>query len=57
MTNPPVEGQTSYELYARERDAILASLGRRARLLAERLNAIGIIASLHMIHVHICVYG
>jgi aspartate/methionine/tyrosine aminotransferase len=38
MVNPPKEGQASHALYAQERDAILASLKRRAKLVATELN-------------------
>lgn len=35
MVNPPREGQPSYELYVRERNAINASLRRKAHMLEE----------------------
>jgi len=38
MVNTPKPGDTSYNLYTQERDAILQSLKRRARLLSEELN-------------------
>ena len=38
MMNPPVEGEPSYPLYAQERDAILDSLKRRAKLITEEMN-------------------
>lgn len=38
VMNPPKVGDESYELYVSERDAILSSLGRRAKMLAEALN-------------------
>ncbi|KAH7434323.1 hypothetical protein KP509_06G011200 [Ceratopteris richardii] len=38
IMNPPKVGDESYELYTSERDAILSSLGRRAKMLAEALN-------------------
>ncbi|XP_024530002.1 alanine aminotransferase 2 [Selaginella moellendorffii] len=38
VSNPPKAGDESYEDYVRERDGILASLARRAKLLAEGFN-------------------
>jgi len=38
MVNPPKEGQQSHALYTQERDAILASLRRRATKLSATLN-------------------
>ncbi|KAJ7565779.1 hypothetical protein O6H91_02G074700 [Diphasiastrum complanatum] len=38
VMNPPKNGEESYELFLQERDLILASLGRRAKTLAEALN-------------------
>ena len=38
MTNPPKEGDPSYEKYTAESNAILASLKRRALALAKALN-------------------
>lgn len=38
MTNPPVEGDVSYDQYAKERDDILASLQRRAKKLVAAYN-------------------
>ncbi|XP_024368499.1 alanine aminotransferase 2 [Physcomitrium patens] len=38
VTNPPKPGDESYELFAEERDAILGSLGRRAKVLTEGMN-------------------
>ncbi|KAH7444326.1 hypothetical protein KP509_02G073800 [Ceratopteris richardii] len=38
VMNPPKDGDESYELYSSERNAILSSLGRRAKMLAEALN-------------------
>lgn len=38
MTNPPVEGDESYELYAAQRDGILSSLKRRAVKLVASFN-------------------
>ncbi len=40
MVNPPQPGQPSFELYARERDAILGELKQRAVILADGLNKI-----------------
>jgi alanine transaminase len=40
MVKPPKPGEPSYELYAKERRAVLAELAFRARLLAEGLNKI-----------------
>jgi len=40
MVNPPQPSQPSYQLYAKERDAIIDSLKRRAVSLAKALNAI-----------------
>jgi hypothetical protein len=40
MVNPPKEGEPSYEVYARERDAILGSLKDRALRLAKALNTL-----------------
>jgi len=40
MVRPPVSGEASYELYARERDAILTALRGRAVKLAKTLNSI-----------------
>mmetsp|Transcript_17148 Transcript_17148/g.51260 ORF Transcript_17148/g.51260 Transcript_17148/m.51260 type:complete len:565 (-) Transcript_17148:95-1789(-) len=40
MVNPPTEGDVSYPLYAKERDAILGSLKQRALLLAKALNTL-----------------
>lgn len=39
MVNPPRPGQASYELYQREKTAILDSLKRRATKLTTALNA------------------
>jgi alanine transaminase len=36
--NPPKKGDESYEQYAKERDDILSSLKRRAKILTEHLN-------------------
>ncbi|CAM6087577.1 unnamed protein product [Calypogeia fissa] len=38
IMNPPKKGDESYELYRSERDGILSSLARRAKLLTEALN-------------------
>jgi alanine transaminase len=38
VMNPPKPGEESYELYRKERDGILSSLARRAKLLTEALN-------------------
>eukprot|EP00808_Paulinella_micropora_P018681 g57072.t1 len=38
MANPPRPGDPSYERFARERDNILASLKRRATLVARKCN-------------------
>ncbi|KAI5068491.1 hypothetical protein GOP47_0016836 [Adiantum capillus-veneris] len=38
VMNPPKVGDESFELYTNERDGILSSLGRRAKMLAEALN-------------------
>lgn len=38
MTNPPKQGDESYEQYVAERDGIVSSLGERARKLAAALN-------------------
>ena len=40
MCDPPQEGQPSYERYAQERSHILASLKRRATVIAKALNAL-----------------
>jgi alanine transaminase len=40
MVNPPKPGDGSYSLYVQERDSILQSLKRRAKLLSEELNKI-----------------
>ncbi len=40
MVRPPKPGDPSYERYTQERDGILDSLGRRARIVAEALNAV-----------------
>lgn len=40
LTRPPVEGEPSYPLYAKERDSILQSLSRRAKLVASSLNGL-----------------
>jgi len=40
MVKPPVEGDESYDLYVKERDAIFTSLKRRAKRLVESLNAL-----------------
>ncbi|KAG4103090.1 alanine aminotransferase 2 [Neocallimastix lanati (nom. inval.)] len=40
MTRPPKEGEPSYELYERERNAILSNLKERSILLTKELNAI-----------------
>jgi aspartate/methionine/tyrosine aminotransferase len=40
MVRPPKAGEASFELYARERDAVLGELRARAILLAEGLNRI-----------------
>jgi aspartate/methionine/tyrosine aminotransferase len=40
MVRPPRKGEPSYELYVRERDAILGELRERARILVEGLNKI-----------------
>merc|ERR1712100_741146 len=37
MVNPPRPGSTSYELYKSERDAIMASLERRSKVVFEAL--------------------
>lgn len=39
VMHPPQEGDESYEQYARERDAILDSMRRRAKLVAEAMNS------------------
>jgi alanine transaminase len=39
MVNPPKAGEPSYEQYCQERDAILTSLKRRAKKLADALNS------------------
>lgn len=38
VMNPPKPGEESYEQFAEERDAILSSLGRRAKVLTEAMN-------------------
>lgn len=38
MMNPPQPGEPSYELYKKERNGILESLKRRAKLLVDVLN-------------------
>lgn len=38
MVQPPVEGDSSYELYCQERDGVLSSLRRRALRMTEALN-------------------
>lgn len=38
MMNPPQQGSPSYELYRQERDAILSSLKRRAKLVVDTFN-------------------
>jgi len=38
MVNPPKQGDASYDLYVKERDAILNSLKKRAALIVSRLN-------------------
>ncbi len=40
MVTPPEEGDTSYELYVRERKDILDSLTRKARIIANELDSI-----------------
>jgi alanine transaminase len=40
MVNPPAPGEPSYELYVQERDAILASLKRRAEKMTDALNTL-----------------
>jgi len=40
VMDPPVEGEPSYELYAKERDDILSSLARRAKKLVSTLNTL-----------------
>ena len=39
VVNPPKPGEPSYELYSRERAAVLDSLKERAALIAETFNA------------------
>lgn len=39
MTNPPVPGDASYPLFAEERDARIATLARRARIITDGFNA------------------
>lgn len=39
VTNPPSEGEPSFPLYQQERDAIMSSLKRKAKLVTTRLNA------------------
>ncbi|KAG0597947.1 hypothetical protein M758_12G032500 [Ceratodon purpureus] len=38
VMNPPKVGDKSYEQFARERDAILSSLARRAKMMSEAMN-------------------
>ena len=38
MVNPPKQGEESYALYINERDAILSSMKRRARVMTKALN-------------------
>mmetsp|Transcript_121832 Transcript_121832/g.192972 ORF Transcript_121832/g.192972 Transcript_121832/m.192972 type:complete len:482 (+) Transcript_121832:59-1504(+) len=38
IVNPPVEGDASFALYQEERDGVLSSLKRKAKLVTERLN-------------------
>lgn len=38
IMNPPKPGDESYKLFAEERDSILGSLGRRAKVLTEAMN-------------------
>lgn len=38
VMNPPKPGDSSYEQFARERDSILSSLARRAKVLTEAMN-------------------
>ena len=40
MVQPPRPGDASYEIYSGERDAILASMKRRATMLVDGLNAL-----------------
>ncbi|XP_062543801.1 alanine aminotransferase 1-like [Armigeres subalbatus] len=40
MVNPPKPGEPSYELFIREKNAVLASLKERARMVAETFNSI-----------------
>ncbi|KAG5192302.1 alanine transaminase [Tribonema minus] len=40
MVNPPKEGDKSHALFAKERDAILDSMFRRAKLLSDALNTL-----------------
>lgn len=39
MVNPPKQGDESYSLYVSERDAILSSMKRRARVMTKALNS------------------
>mmetsp|Transcript_17847 Transcript_17847/g.62970 ORF Transcript_17847/g.62970 Transcript_17847/m.62970 type:complete len:495 (-) Transcript_17847:183-1667(-) len=39
MVNPPQEGDPSYKRWCEERDGIMASLGRRAQLMADAFNS------------------
>jgi len=38
MVNPPKQGDRSFDLYIQERDSIIQSLKRRAKLLSQELN-------------------
>ena len=40
MVKPPIPGSPSYPLYEQEKQAILSELGKRAKMLADGLNAI-----------------
>jgi len=40
LARPPVVGEPSYALYTQERDAVLSSLGRRAKKVAAALNGL-----------------
>lgn len=48
MVNPPSEGEASYAQYVSERDAILASLRRRAVRMTEALNSMEGISCTHI---------
>ncbi len=40
MTNPPKESDESYPQFAKERDALLSSLKRRAHMICDMLNTL-----------------